>query len=220
MPQNKLRAVIWDMDGVIADTGQQHLASWQFAFGKRGLNFTAADFQSRFGKRNDAIIRSVMPNVTDEEIEAIIIDKETTFRSQATKGVKALPGAIELMKALRERGIKMAVASSAPMENIRLVLDVIGIRDYFQALVFGREVKESKPSPLGYLLAAEKLGVKPADCVVVEDAVAGVTGAKRGGMKCLAVTNTHPRESLKDADLIVDSLAEVTVQDLEKLFNK
>ena len=87
----------------------------------------------------------------------------------------------------------------------------------FQAIVWGREVKEGKPSPQGFLLAAKKLGVAPENCVVVEDAVAGVDAAKRAGMCCVAVTNTHPEENLKEADLIVDSLEKVGVSDLEKL---
>ena len=80
-----------------------------------------------------------------------------------------------------------------------------------------KDVTEGKPSPQGFLLAAERLGIKPEDCIVIEDAVAGVAAAKRAGMHCLAVTNTHPRTGLAEADLIVDSLEAVTVSDLERL---
>jgi beta-phosphoglucomutase-like phosphatase (HAD superfamily) len=111
----------------------------------------------------------------------------------------------------------MALASSAPIENIRLLITGLGINKYFQAIVSGREVTEGKPSPQGFLLAAQRLEVKPENCIVVEDAVAGVAAAKRAGMHCLAVTNTHPRKSLLDADLIVNTLETISVNDLEGL---
>ncbi len=111
----------------------------------------------------------------------------------------------------------MAIASSAPVENIRLLLGTLGIIDCFQQFVSGREVTESKPSPQIYLMAAQKLSMAPEKCIVIEDAVAGVAGAKRAGMLCVAVTTTNSRELLREADLVVDSLAELTVSSLENL---
>jgi HAD superfamily hydrolase (TIGR01509 family) len=130
-----------------------------------------------------------------------------------------MPGAIELITSLHEHRIKSAIASSAVPENIEIILRTLGITNCFQAIVHGEEVKEGKPSPQIYLLAAKRLKVKPSNCVVIEDAIAGVAGAKRGGMKSVAVTNSHTREALKDADLVVDSLENVRVSDLERLFN-
>lgn len=106
------------------------------------------------------------------------------------------------------------------MENIRLVTQALGIEDYFQVIVSGREVKEGKPSPQGFLLAAERLGVRPEDCIVIEDSIAGVSAAKSGGMRCVAVTTTNPGTRLAEADLVVSSLEEVTVSDLERLFSR
>ena len=113
----------------------------------------------------------------------------------------------------------MAIASSAPAENIRLIARGLGIDNYFQAIVWGREVMEGKPSPQGFLLAAQKLGIEPGNCIVIEDAVAGVAAAKSAGMKCLAVTTTHPKENLQEADMILGTLEEVDLDDLEKLFD-
>jgi beta-phosphoglucomutase family hydrolase len=218
MPENKNFAVIWDMDGVIVNTGKDHFKSWQYAFGKRGVTFTEPDFQSRFGMRNDAIIRSMMGDaVPKAEIERIANDKETNFAEIVRSHIKPCPGALELISALNNAGVKMAIASSAPVSNIRLLLGTLGILDCFQQFVSGREVTESKPSPQIYLFAAQKLGVKPEICIVVEDAVAGVQGAKRAGMYCVAVTTTHPGELLQEADVIVDSLAELTISSLENL---
>ncbi len=218
---SKAKAVIWDMDGVIADTGPYHLKAWQAVFGKRGVNFTPEDFQRNFGQRNDTIIRDTLGDrIAQTELEAIAREKEETFRSLVRENITPLPGALELIRSLGEHGFRIALGSSAPIENIQLVTQGLGIDNYFQAIASGREVTEGKPSPQGFLLAAQKLGVEPGECIVIEDAVAGVAACQRAGMRCLAVTNTHPRERLAHADLIVDSLEEVTPTDLENLLDR
>jgi len=219
MPEGKLAAVLWDLDGVIADTGSYHCRAWQDVFQKKGASFTEEDFLRHFGQRNDTIIRDTLGDgISLEELDVIAGEKEANYRRRVAPHITPLPGAIELIKSLRERGIKMAIASSAPMENIQLIIQGLGIDNCFQAIVWGREVTEGKPSPQVFLLAAQKLDVEPRNCVVIEDAVAGVAAAKRAGMKCLAVTNSHPRASLGEADLIVDTLEAVSVGDLEGLF--
>ena len=220
MPENGLKAVIWDMDGVIADTGSYHCLAWQGVFRKRGVNFTDDDFKRNFGQRNDTIIRDTLgEGISSDEVDTIANEKEEDYRQRVARNIRPLPGAIELMRLLRGKGVKMAIASSAPMENIQLIIRGLGISNCFQTIVWGREVTEGKPSPQGYLLAAKKLTVEPQNCVVIEDAVAGVAGARRAGMKCVAVTTTHPQASLKEADLVVDTLEAVGVGDLEGLFS-
>jgi len=220
MSGSKTKAVIWDMDGVIADTAPYHFKAWQHIFQTKGVDFTEHDFRRKFGQRNDTIIRDTLgKDISQSEIDVTASEKEENYRQRVRQNIKPLPGAIELIKSLRENGFAVALASSAPIENIRLVMRGLGIEDSFQAIVSGREVKEGKPSPQGFLLAAEKLGVEPKDCIVVEDAVAGVTAAKRAGMHCIAVTNTHPRESLTEADLVVGTLEAVSMSDLERLLS-
>ena len=220
MSRGELEAVIWDMDGVIADTAPYHIQAWQEVFQKRGVNFTEEDFKRNFGRRNDTIIRyDLGKNVPPDEVDVVANEKEENYRRRVAQNIKSLPGAIELIRALKEHGVKMAIASSAPMENIQLVTRGLAVNNYFQVIVWGREVTEGKPSPQAFLLAAKRLEVEPRNCVVIEDAVAGVTAAKRAGMKCLAVTNTHPKVSLKAADLVVDTLEAVSVDDLARLFN-
>ncbi len=220
MFRTEAKAVIWDMDGVIADTAFYHLKAWQEVFQKRGVTFTEEDFRYNFGQRNDSIIRNALGEETSQdEIDAIASEKEENFRQRVRHNLKPLPGAIKLITSLTKHGFKMALASSAPMENIQLVIGGLGIKNSFQAIVSGREVTDGKPSPQGFLLAAKKLGVEPENCIVIEDAVAGVAAAKRAGMHCLAITNTHPKMSLMEADLIIDTLETVKVNDLERLLN-
>jgi beta-phosphoglucomutase family hydrolase len=219
MSDRKLQAVLWDLDGVIADTGIYHCRAWQEIFSQMGIEFTEEHFAKHFGQRNDTIIRdTVNETISQEALDAIADRKEVTYRRLVADNIEALPGAIELLSSLREHGIKSAIASSAPPENVRIILKGLGIEKSFDAIACGREVTEGKPSPKIFLLAAEKLKVEPAGCIVIEDAVAGITGAKRAGMKCIAVANSHPQGKLKEADLIVASLESVSVDDLTKLY--
>ena len=221
MPGSNTRAVIWDMDGVIADTAPYHFKAWQYVFQKRGVDFTESDFRRKFGQRNDTIIRATLgENISQNETDVIANDKEENYRQRVRQHIKPLPGAVELLRALKEHGFSAALASSAPVENIQLVTQGLGIGNSFQAIISGREVKDGKPSPQGFLLAAKKLGVEPKNCIVIEDAVAGVAAAKRAGMHCIAVTNTHPSKSLREADLIVSTLETVSVPDFEGLLNR
>jgi beta-phosphoglucomutase family hydrolase len=214
----EIKAVIWDMDGVIADSGPYHLAAWQESFGKRGIQFTAEDFKHSFGLRNDNIIRNTLgKGVTQAEVEAIAGEKEETFRRIAGRKIKPLPGALELLKLIKKQGCSMAIASSAPTENIELVTGTLGISGYFQEIVTGHDVTEGKPNPRVFLLAAQRLGAKPANCLVIEDAVAGVAAAKSAGMYCLAVANSHSKQKLAEADLIVDTLEAVTIEDIQEV---
>lgn len=218
-PAASTGGVLWDMDGVIADTGPYHFKSWQKVFRERGVSFTEENFKRNFGQRNDTIIRYGLGELPATDIELIAREKEETFRKLVRSNLKPLPGVIDLIKSLGEHGFKVALASSGPIENIRLITRSLGIYDYFDAIVYGHEVAEGKPSPLGFLLAAQKIGIKTPRCVVIEDSIAGITAAKRAGMHSIAVTTTHPREKLSAADLVVDSLEEVSIKDIERLIS-
>jgi beta-phosphoglucomutase family hydrolase len=212
------RALIWDMDGIIADTSAYHFKAWQEAFQKRGVKYTIVDFQHNTGMRNDDIVRTMMGNnLSPEEIKAAVQDKDRLFLSQVTKSVSLFPGVRDLVISSKKTGFKQAVASSAPLDNIKFILDKLSVIDLFDTIVTGWEVKQSKPNPEIFLRAAEKLGIAPQYCIVIEDAIVGVAACKNAGMKCLAVTNTNPEENLHKADLIVDTLEKVSVVDLNKL---
>jgi len=221
LPPGAEFGVIWDMDGVIVDTAQQHFESWQKAFQTVGIELSEEEFKRKFGQRNDAIIRSMFNRpLTDEEIDRIASYKEEYFRQIVRNGIKPIKGSAELIKSLAQKGTRMAVASSAPPENISLILEMLDIKHCFNAIVSGGEVQESKPSPQIFLKAAEKIGIEPTRCIVIEDAVTGVTAAKRAGMRCIAISSTNPGEKLREADKVVDSLTELTVSSLEQMMNK
>ncbi|MFA5309589.1 MAG: HAD family phosphatase [Dehalococcoidales bacterium] len=220
MSDARLEAVIWDMDGVIADTADYHYRAWQDIFRERGVAFSLADFMPFFGRRHDSIVKFALGDgLTPEEIKAVSDKKQALYRRLVARNVIPLPGAVTLIKALNQNHIKSAIGTSAVPDNVDVILRGMGIENSFQAIAYGTEVAEGKPSPQIFLLAAQKLGAEPAGCVVIEDAIAGVAGAKSAGMKCVAVTNSHPAAALKDADLVVDSLEKVDIGVLQGLFN-
>ena len=204
------KAVLWDMDGVIADSNSFHFAAWQETFAKRGINFTKEDFTKLFGTRNDFIIRKVLgKGLPEEDIEPIVQEKEASFRQKAKSNIKPLPGVMKLLNTIKKGNFKLALVSSAPKENIDLISSELKLEEYFNSIVSGREVPQSKPNPQIYLLAAERLGTQPESCIVIEDSPPGVKAAKAAGMRCLAVANTHSKEELKGADKVVNSLEDM-----------
>ncbi|MEE8471286.1 MAG: HAD family phosphatase [Dehalococcoidia bacterium] len=212
------KALIWDMDGVIADTAPFHFLSWQRAAQERGITFTESDFKQIFGKRNPEIIAEKFgADIPAPDVDALAQRKEEHFRTLVGQNVKPFPGVLSLLHSLKAAKWKMAVVSSTPMENIELITRSLEIAGLFDTVVSDRDVSRGKPDPEGFLLAAERLGVEPGYCVVIEDAIAGVRAAKNAGMKCVAVTNTHPAERLAEADMAVDSLENITAGILESL---
>ncbi len=221
MAKNEVKAVIWDMDGTIADTAQYHHKGWQIVFRKRGTNYTEEDFRRNTGKRSDTIVREVLgEKIPQNEITEIIQEKDETFRQLMGQNIKLFPGVLRLITSLKEHGFKIAIASSAPMENIQLITQSLKIDNCFDAIISGWEVTKGKPHPQTFLLAAEKLGVEAEDCIVIEDAISGVAAGKRANMRCIAVTNTTSREELREADLVIDTLEEITVDDLNRLLEQ
>jgi HAD superfamily hydrolase (TIGR01509 family) len=139
----------------------------------------------------------------------MIQEKEEAFRRKATGRIRSFPGVLALLDALKKGNFRLGLVSSAPKENIDLALSELSLTGTFDCIVSGQDVAESKSSSQIYLLAAEKLRSLPSDCVVIEDSPLGVEAAKTAGMKCVAVTNTHHRQQLPEADKIFDSLENV-----------
>ena len=215
----ELRAVVWDLDGVIVDSAEVQNASWVAMAREYGVPYAPdKDFKVIFGRHNTDIVSSQW-GITDPRLaEEMILSKEVFFRKNAAS-LEPLPGVVELVSALSNAGWKQAIGSSAPMENITLLLDVTKLAKYMDAIASGDNVTKGKPDPEVFLLAFEMLGVDPANGVVVEDAIVGVKGAKRAGAACIAVTNTESAQPLRDAgaDLVVSTLEGLRVDDFERL---
>jgi HAD superfamily hydrolase (TIGR01509 family) len=215
MPQ---QAVIFDVDGVLVDSYQAHLQSWQQMLAEQGLAFTEDHFRATFGRTSGDILKELCGSDTSQgELEAFDDRKEALYREMICKEFPTIDGAVQLIDSLSAAGLALAVGSSGPPENIRLTLDCLGRADNFAVQVTRTDVTRGKPDPQVFLIAAHRLGVPPAQCCVVEDAPAGIEAANRAGMTSIALTGTATREQLADANLVVDSLKELTAEQIRLL---
>lgn len=211
-------AVIFDVDGVLVDSYDAHFKSWLKMFGEHGASFTEAEFRKTFGRTSHDIITALHGgNLTDDEIRTWDDRKEALYREIITKQFPAIDGAVELIHTLHETGFKLAVGSSGPPENIALTLQCLGRADLFDAVVTRVDVTRGKPDPQVFQIAAQRLGAKPDECIVVEDAPAGIEAANRAGMASVALCGTATRGELSHAKLVVDSLRELIPERLREL---
>jgi beta-phosphoglucomutase len=217
-------AAIWDVDGTLVDTAEQHFLAWAELSRQLQHPFTRADFARTFGWRNPEIVRELYdPHASDAKCHELGERKENLYREMVrATGSPLLPGVRELLEGFRGAGVPQAVGSSAPRGNLDLLLGACGISRYFGAIVSGDDVSRGKPDPEVFLKGAAGIGVEPRRCVVFEDAIAGVRAARAAGMACIAVTfvGHHPAESLQaaGADRVVASLAEVRLEDVQAWF--
>ena len=213
MTKYRNHAVLWDMDGVLVDTGDFHFQSWKETFEEIDVPFDREDFTKTFGMNNAGILEWVFGRKPDpEEVSRISDKKESLFRELVKGKAEPLPGVPGWLKQFQAWGIKQAITSSAPPENIEVLVAELQIEDFFDAIVSGFDLP-GKPNPDVFLKAANTLQVSPENCVVVEDAIAGVEGAKRAGMKCIAVTTTNPADKLAKADYVVENLGKMSEDD-------
>lgn len=200
------RGVLWDMDGVLVDTGEFHFLSWSTVLADYGIPFSREFFRDTFGMNNAGILSLLLgENLTPELLREIGDRKEEAFRRAVRGRVYPLPGVLDWLDRLRATGFRQGIASSAPPANIDALVEKLGLRPWFDAIISGSELP-GKPEPVLLLEVARQLEVPPGRCIVVEDAVAGVEAAKRAGMRCVAVTTTNPAEALQAADVVVDRL--------------
>ena len=188
-----IEAVIFDVDGVLVDSYAAHFESWKRLGRETGVTLTEAQFAESFGRRSREVIRQhwgSMRHLTDSEVERLDYRKEKLFREILEKDFPGMDGARELIEALATDEMRIAVGSSAPKENVALVLDRLGVEDAIEAKVTGEDVQRGKPDPQVFLLAAERLRVPCDRCVVIEDAVPGIEAARSAGMKAVALVST------------------------------
>ena len=202
--------VIFDLDGVLVDSGWAHKQSWYDLAEKEGFSMTDEFFYSTFGMQNYQIIPMLLGrDASSGEVDRLSDWKEQRYREIIEEKLAPSDGTKSLLIDLKNEDFLLAVGSSAPWANLELVLERTDLMYYFDAYVSGEDVTNGKPAPDTFLKAAEKLSLGAESCVVVEDAVQGVEAGKAAGMQVVAVTTTRKRADLHRADIIVDSLAQL-----------
>ncbi len=206
------------MDGVLADTSPLHFATWEQVLNAEGIPFDRQQFHKIYGLKNGDLVPFLAGKPIDPRwAESIAAQKELAFRNQLVGNLQPLPGVVEWLERFQSWGCKQAVASSAPPENVETLVDELNIRHFFDALVTPGSLP-GKPDPAVFLLAATHLKIAPPYCLVIEDSIPGVEAAKRAKMHCLAVTTTNPPDVLGGADIVVETMAQLTEKQIRALY--
>jgi HAD superfamily hydrolase (TIGR01509 family) len=204
------------MDGTLLDSAEYHWLAWRESLEAERYELTHDQFVATFGQRNDTILRGWLgADLSLDEIDRIGGAKEARYRALVReRGIALLPGVERWLSRLAAAGWRQAIASAAPRLNVEAIMGALGIESFFGAISSAEDVQRGKPDPQVFLVAAERLGIPPARCIVVEDAPAGIEGAHRGGMRAIGVRSSHA--SLK-ADIVVDTLAELDDDAFDRL---
>ncbi len=213
-----VKACIFDLDGVIVDTAVYHFKAWKRLANHLGFDFTEAENEKLKGVSRVRSLQLILEwggveKTTDEQSQ--LADLKNSWYVEMIQGMQPdeiLPGAKEFLLMVRNAGLKTALGSAS--KNSRTILEKIGLIDLFDSIIDGNTVTASKPDPEVFLKGAQSLGFNPADCVVFEDAIAGVEAALAGGMKVVGIGDSA---NLKGANLVVAGLHEMNLDKLYKL---
>ena len=215
-----LKSVIFDLDGVIVDSHPAHVRAWNKFLLSVGKSVTQTELEFvRDGRKKEDILRHFLGDLDGCEIRAYSHKKDLFF-SKEVKGVNTVAGIGELLTELSRAGLPAAVASSGSSERVHYILDLVGLRQYFAAVVTGDEVAKGKPDPAVFCKAAERLRVAPGDSLAFEDSVSGVLAARAAGMKCLGIATPPRAQRLVEAgaqDVLIDFVA-TSVSQIRQIF--
>ncbi len=217
--KRKDQAVIFDMDGVIVDNFKFHVKAW-IVFGERhNIPIKEEQIMPLFGNTNSQILPLFFDTLSTEKSLVLAAEKEQIYREVFAQEVKPIAGLFELLETLKMANLPIAVATGGPRTNVDFVMKHTGFAKYFDVIVDDSMISRGKPSPEIFLKVATLLDVKPANCLVFEDAVHGIDAAISAGMKVIALTTTYPKEKLERANYIINDFTEISPELLKRYIN-
>jgi HAD superfamily hydrolase (TIGR01509 family) len=222
-----LEGIVFDFDGVIANSEPLHLQAFQQALAEEGIPLTPSEYYARYLGFDDvgafeAIARDRGVPMTDRHITALVARKGAIMQAMLDAGSVLFPGAADFIRAAAA-AVPIAIASGALRHEIDEIMKAAGLADLFSTVVASGDTPESKPSPAPYLLAFEQLrrrsgrAIDPRRCVAIEDSQWGLVSARGAGLRLVGVTNSYPAGALQEAELIVSGLDALTLPQLERL---
>jgi HAD superfamily hydrolase (TIGR01509 family) len=222
-----LKAIIFDFNGILVDDEPIHLELFRRVLEEEGLSLSDEDYYAKYLGMDDrgcfrAVFQAHARELTDAQVEELIARKAVYYKQTIAQRTRIFPGVTRVVPELAAR-FPLAVASGALRDEIDLILSGIGLKNCFQVIISAEDVADGKPHPEIFIKALRELNkerpepIRASECLVIEDSKEGILAAHRAGIKCLAVTNSHPASELK-ADRIVASLEEVSPAFLDSLF--
>lgn len=221
-------ALLFDFDGVIIDSEPIHLLGFQHVFSRWDIDLTREIYYARYLGLDDfscakTVAQDYGREFSETQLRQMVCDKTAIVQDTFRKSLQAYPGVLELIAAADEAGIPLGICSAALRDEIRVACETLGVGQQFKVIVAAEDCDRCKPDPQGYFMTLEKLSqisgkqLSPERSVVIEDSVPGVKAGKAMGARVLAVTTSHPAEQLSHADMVVDSLSDVSVETLRSL---
>ena len=212
-----LKGIIFDLDGVLVDSIPLHYKAWYRMFTEYGYEFSEGIYRSKVdGRPRLDGVRNIMTDAEESQIQQAATVKQQYYLDMLEAGgLITFPSTIPLIKKLREHDVLLATASSSV--NAKAILESIGILDDFYTVVTSEDITDGKPHPEIFITAANRMGLVPSECVVLEDAQSGIEAAKRGGFYCVGVDRHQQPQYFSEADLVVRDLGELDYQTLSEL---
>ncbi len=221
MNNYETRAFIFDMDGTLVDNMRFHGAAWQKMLAENGIEADAKDFLVKTaGRTNREIIPNFFTDAGEEKLLELGGRKETLYRKLFLPHRKVVEGTIQFLTEANNLGIRMAVATAAPIANMEFILDGLDLRRFFTAITTAADVANGKPNPEIFLKSAEKLNVEPKNCLVFEDAINGFEAANRAGMKSIGIATVNSIEDILKLASVVEAHADFTTIKPARLIEK
>jgi beta-phosphoglucomutase len=222
-----LQSIVFDFDGVIADSEPLHLRAFQQTLGEEGIELSAADYYSRYlGYDDVGLVQAIAADrglaISGAQISAIVTRKGTELQEMLRGGHVLFPGAVEFIRCAAAE-VPIAIASGALRQEIVEIIEAAGVASLFATIVAAGDTPQSKPSPAPYLLAFERLrqhsgrDLDPSRCVAIEDSRWGIESARGAGLRCVGVTNSYEAGELQGAELVVGGLGDLTLPALDRL---
>jgi HAD superfamily hydrolase (TIGR01509 family) len=193
------RALLFDLDGTLADTDSLHLPTWVDVLEPYGVMVDEEFYRDSISGRNTSeIVRALLPELSDEENRSVGDTKEVRFRERATE-LEPLPGLVDFVDLGRERGMRIALVTNAPDENVQAILLALELRDFFETVVLADEVEAVKPDPAPYKAALKRLDVSAEEALAFEDSVSGISSSVAAGIPTVGITSSQAPERLREA---------------------
>jgi len=216
-----IKGVIFDMDGVLVDNRDIHIEAFLIFCRRHGIDIDTERLMPLFGMGNDDIMTALFGRrIPAEDVDRYSKEKEAVYREIFAERITPTPGLVDLLRGLKERGVKIAVGSSGMRANVDFVLDKCGIKEYFDAIADGDMITRAKPDPEVFILAASLMGLTGDECLVFEDSFAGIAAARAAGSPVIALATTFPRERHRDYDMLIDDFTEIDASVIDRFSDR